>query len=419
MSKQNKTKSIEISYKDIFAPVYWNIWNDIVDCKYDQFWLKGGRGSCKSSFISLVIIIGIMNDPEANAVAFRKVGSDIRDSVFEQILWAIDKLNVGYLWEANKSLLRFKYIPTGQVILCRGLDDPTKVKSIKTRKGYFKYIWYEELAQFSGMEEIRNTGQSIRRGGNVFYTFCSYNPPKSSSSWVNAEASIPFDGRKVYHTTYLDIPREWLGEPFFKEAEALKESNPIAYRHEYLGEVTGTGGSVFPNLEIREITNEEFITFDNFRYGIDWGYKDPNVFIASHYEASTDTIYIFDEIYRRHIVTSKFGELVLEKNTNFEFVWCDPAGATQIQELSIMGVNCQPAKKGKGSIENGIIWLQGRHKIVIDPFRCPNTAREFSEYEYKRDRDGNWTDQFPDKNNHTIDATRYSYEEDSLQTGIF
>ena len=101
--------------------------------------------SCKSSFISLVIVIGMMKDKNANAVVFRKVGSDIRDSVFEQILWAIDKLGVGYLWEPNKSLLRFKYLPTGQVILCRGLDDPTKVKSIKVSKGYFKFIWFTVL----------------------------------------------------------------------------------------------------------------------------------------------------------------------------------------------------------------------------------------------------------------------------------
>ena len=266
-----KTKQ-NIDYKSLFAPVYYQAWNDIVDYKYTEYWFKGGRGSCKSSFISLVLVLGIMNDSQANAVAFRKVGSDIRDSVFEQILWAIDKLGVAYLWEANKSLLRFKYLPTGQVIICRGLDDPTKVKSIKTRRGYFKFTWYEELAQFSGMEEIRNTGQSIRRGGKRFYTFCSYNPPQSASSWVNAEADLCSPNRGVYHSTYMDIPREWLGDQFFADAERLKEENIRAYRNEYLGDVTGTGGSVFCNLTLREISDEEISHFDNQKYGIDWGY---------------------------------------------------------------------------------------------------------------------------------------------------
>ena len=413
-----KTKQ-NIDYKSLFAPVYYQAWNDIVDYKYTEYWFKGGRGSCKSSFISLVLVLGIMNDSQANAVAFRKVGSDIRDSVFEQILWAIDKLGVAYLWEANKSLLRFKYLPTGQVIICRGLDDPTKVKSIKTRRGYFKFTWYEELAQFSGMEEIRNTGQSIRRGGKRFYTFCSYNPPQSASSWVNAEADLCSPNRGVYHSTYMDIPREWLGDQFFADAERLKEENIRAYRNEYLGDVTGTGGSVFCNLTLREISDEEISHFDNQKYGIDWGYKDPNVMSISHYDYEKRIIYIYDQIYKRHLTKRRFGELVLEKNTGYEFVWCDPAEPASIEELSSMGINCQPARKGKDSIRNGIIWLQNLTEIVIDSIRAPDIAREFERYEYKRDRSGDWTDNFSEKNNHGIDATRYAYEEESLQGGLF
>lgn len=410
---------LEINYKDLIAPVYYEAWNDIFDHKYSEYWFKGGRMSCKSSFISLVIVLGIMLDKDANAVCFRKVGSDIRDSVFEQILWAIDKLGVNHLWEPNKSLLRFKYVPTGQVILCRGLDDPTKVKSIKVRRGYFKFTWYEELAQFSGMEEIRNTGQSIRRGGKKFYTFCSFNPPASASSWVNAEADIPMRGRKIYSSTYLDIPKEWLGEQPLAEAEALRLSNPRAYQHEYLGMVTGTGGSVFANLNIREISDEEISHFDHYRYGIDWGYKDPCVFIVSHYDYDHRKIYIFGQIYKKMLQKRKFGEMVLKWEPGYEFVWCDPAEPGSIQELSNMGINCQPAKKGKDSIRNGIIWLQNLDEIVIDPIRCPDVAREFEQYEFKKDREGEWTDNFSEKNNHTIDAVRYAYEEDSINGGLF
>lgn len=410
---------LNIDVEQLFAPVYYPAWNDIVDHKYNEYWFKGGRMSCKSSFISLVIIIGIMNDRDANAVAFRKVGSDLRDSVFEQLSWAIDKLGVRHLWEENKSLMRFKYAPTGQVILCRGLDDPTKIKSIKVRKGYFKYTWYEELAQFSNMEEVRNTGQSIRRGGRVFYTFCSYNPPRSVATWVNEESMRDVPGRKVYESSYLDIPKEWLGEQALFEAEALKESNPLAYRHEYLGEITGTGGSVFANLSIREISDEEISHFDLRRYGIDWGYKDPNVFIACYYDSHRQRLFIFDEIYKRMLRKKQFAEMVLEKETGYDFVWADSSEPASIDEMAQLGINCQPAKKGKDSIRNGIIWLQNLNEIVIDPIRCPNAAREFQIFEYKKDRSGEWTDNFSEKNNHTIDATRYAMEEDSIQGGIF
>ena len=410
---------LNISVKDLFAPCYYEAWNDIVDHKYNEYWFKGGRMSCKSSFISIVIVLGIMQDRNANAIAFRKVGSDLRDSVFEQLSWAIDKLGVRHLWEENKSLMRFRYAPTGQVILCRGLDDPTKIKSIKVRHGYFKYTWYEELAQFANMEEIRNTGQSIRRGGKNFYTFCSYNPPRSVSSWVNASAMEDMAGRKIYHTSYLQIPRDWLGEQALFEAEALKETNPVAYRHEYLGEITGTGGSVFDNLTIREISDEELSHFDTFRYGIDWGYKDPNVFIAGHLDTHRRKLYLFDEIYKRMLRKKRFAEMVLEKNTGYDFVWADPAEPASIDEMCQLGINCQPAKKGKDSIRNGIIWLQNLDEIIIDPVRCPNAAREFQLFEFKKDRNGEWTDNFSEKDNHTIDATRYAVEEDSIQGGIF
>lgn len=412
-------EKLTISYDKLFAPVYYQAWNDIVEGKFSEFWFRGGRGSCKSSFISLVIILGIMTDSEANAVVFRKVGSDIRDSVFEQISWAIDQLGVRHLWEENKSLLRFKYTPTSQWIICRGLDDPTKVKSIKTRHGYFKYIWYEELAQFSNIEEIRSTGQSIRRGGKKFFTFCSYNPPKSASAWVNAEASVPKEGRQIYTTCYLDIPENWLGKQFFLDAEALRLQNEKAYRHEYLGEVTGTGGTVFDNLNIREITDEEMSHFDVMRYGIDWGYKDPCVFIAAYYDHKHSRLYIYDEIYQRGLRKKKFAEMVLEKNTGFEFVWCDSSEPASIDELCTYGINCVAAKKGKDSIRNGTVWLQNLNEIVIDPMRCPNAAREFQQYEYKRSREGFWTDNFSERDNHTIDATRYACEEDSISGGIF
>ena len=415
----SENKELQISYEKLFAPVYYQAWNDIVEGKYREYWFKGGRGSCKSSFISLCIILGLMTDRNANAVVFRKIGSDIRDSVFEQILWAIDQLGVSHLWESNKSLLRFKYLPTGQVILCRGLDDPTKVKSIKTRHGFFKFLWYEELAQFNGMEEIRNTGQSIRRGGNKFYTFCSYNPPQSQTAWVNAEASVPSEGRHVYESTYLDIPRDWLGEQFFLDAEDLKQTNLRAYEHEYLGKVIGTGGTVFDNLTVREISDEELSHFDVMRYGIDWGYKDPCVFIAAHFDYKHSKLYIYDEIYQRGIRKKKFGELVLAKNTGYEFVFCDSSEPASIDELCQLGINCQPVKKGKDSIRNGTVWLQNLNEIVIDPMRCPNAAREFQQYEYKRDRQGIWTDNFSEKDNHTIDATRYACEEDSTSGGIF
>ena len=238
---------------DIIAPSFYDLHYDITDGKYTHYWLKGGRGSTKSSFISVEIILGMMQNPEANAVAIRKVGLYLKDSVYEQLVWAIEKLGVSHLWKQKLSPLELIYIPTGQRILFRGADKPQKLKSTKVSKGYIRYIWYEETAEFNGMEEIRTINQSLMRGGNDFNVFYSYNPPKSQRNWVNKEVLTEQEGKIVHHSTYLTVPIKWLGEKFFKEAEHLKATKPENYNHEYLGEVTGTGGTVFTNITQRDI----------------------------------------------------------------------------------------------------------------------------------------------------------------------
>jgi PBSX family phage terminase large subunit len=115
----------------------------------------------------------MMKDPMANTVVLRKVKDTLKDSVFEQLQWAIDALKVGNYWDAKHSPLELTYKPTGQKIIFRGADKPKKIKSIKFSKGYCKFIWYEELDEFSGMAEIRNINQSLMRGGPEYFAFYS------------------------------------------------------------------------------------------------------------------------------------------------------------------------------------------------------------------------------------------------------
>lgn len=261
-----------IKLRDIIIPAYYEAHKDIKERKHTHYWFKGGRGSTKSSFISIEIIYNIIKDSECNAICFRKIGKDIEESVYNQILWAIDILGVNQYFKAYKSPYRIIYLPTGQVITFRGLDDATKTKSIKLKNGYYKISWFEELDEFAGLEEIRKAEQSIMRGGNEFIAFKSYNPPQNVNSWVNKEVQHDRADRLIIHNSYLDVPPEWLGEQFFIEAEYLKKLNELSYRHEYLGEVTGTGGLIFQNAKDIRLTDEEIKRFDNVREGIDWGF---------------------------------------------------------------------------------------------------------------------------------------------------
>lgn len=401
---------------ELIAPSFYEVHKDIKANKHTHYWLYGGRGSTKSSFISVEIILGMMKDKEASAVVLRKVSDKIQDSVYAQLMWAIEMLGVTDYWTAKIQPLKLVYKPTGQEIIFRGSnnqDDYKKIKSIKARNGYFKYLWYEELDEFNGMEEIRSINQSVLRGGSVFKVFYSFNPPKSANNWVNAEV-LDNSNKYLHKSSYLDVPKEWLGDLFIMEAEHLKKTNELAYRNEYLGEITGTGGAVFTNLEIREITKEELETFDNIKAGIDWGYAvDPSVYTENYYDKTRKRLYIFTEIYKAGMSNQVFKDEITKKRISEIIpITCDSAEPRSIAEMKSYGLKVYGAKKGKDSIEYGIKWLQDLEKIVIDIKRCPNTVKEFSTYEYQKDRYGNFKASFPDENNHTIDATRYSREDE-------
>lgn len=399
----------------VIAPAFYGLHQKIKGEQHTHYWLSGGRGSCKSSTASAEIILGMMRHPEANAVALRKVGNNLKDSVYEQLVWAIEKLGVAHLWDCKVSPLVLTYRPTGQKILFRGADKPRKIKSTKVSHGYIRYIWYEEVDEFGGMAELRVINQSLMRGGSKFDVFYTYNPPKSVASWVNmAQAE---EGQRpdtiVHHSTYLSAPSEWLGEQFIAEAEHLKTHKPELYLHEYLGEVTGTGGEVFDNVVQRQITDGEISRFDRIRRGIDFGYAtDPFVYGEMQYDRKHRRLYIFREIYAIRLSNRAAVSRIRGMSPHPGVIAADSAEPKSIAEMQELGLTVIGSRKGPDSVEYGIKFLQDLEEIVIDPVRCPNAAREFSSYELEKDRFDNFIPRYPDKNNHTIDMVRYALEED-------
>lgn len=399
--------SQEISVKEIIAPGFQPVFWKIMEHCYTHYWLGGGRGSTKSSFIGIVIILLIITNPRVHALVMRKIGNTLRDSVFAQMIWAIDVLGLTDKFKVKVAPMEITYKATGQKVLFRGADDKTKIKSIKIPFGYIGIGWYEELDQFSEMDEIRSINQSVMRGGEKFWMFYSFNPPKSRDNWVNIEKIQERPDRLYHHSTYLDVPAEWIGQQFIYEAEILKQQKPDLYEHEYLGIATGTGGSVFENLQEREITEEEISGFDRLYYGVDYGFAvDPFAWCKLHFDAKRRILYVLDEIYELKLSNRKATELMKQKHTGH--IFADSADSKSIAEMKSLGLWIDPAKKGPDSVEYGIKWLQDLETIVIDKRRTPNAYREFSLYEYEQNRDGEFISAYPDKNNHYIDACRYA-----------
>lgn len=402
---------MQVNVASSISPSFDGVFYDIQEHKYTHYWLAGGRGSTKSSFIGLTIPLLLMQNPNCHIVVLRKVRNTVKNSVFPQIQWGIDTLQMTGKFRAITSPHEITYTLTGQKILFFGLDDPAKVKSIKLPFGYVGIVWFEELDQFSGMEEIRNVLQSLLRGGEKYWVFCTYNPPKSRNNWVNEEIIQARPDRLVHHSTYLDVPREWLGEQFFLEADTLKNKNELLYRHEYLGEVTGTGGAVFDNVEDMAMSDERVGNFDRLYYGLDFGFAvDPLAFVAIHYDKKKEEVYIFDELYRQKLTNDRTGKWLKRKYPTAMLI-ADSAEPKSIAELRSMGVNVRGARKGRDSVDYGIKWLQSRRTIYIDKRRCPNAYREFVTYEYERNREGQFISAYPDKNNHAIDAVRYGLDD--------
>lgn len=416
--KKEKGNEINISIpaKDI-AKSFIDVNRSIDNRKYREYYFEGGRGSTKSSFISEKIIEILENNPRMCAVVLRKVKDTLKDSVYSQLEWAIDTLSETYVglkdrWKLTKSPLEITNTVTGQKIYFRGADDYGKIKSLKPPKGmYIGITWYEEYDQFAGMEEIRKINQSLIRGGEDFIQFYSYNTPASSMHFVNVEKIIPKETRLVHLSDYRDVPKEWLGQAFIDEAEYLLSVNERLYQNEYLGLMTGTGGLVFENIELREITDKEIENYDYTYQGIDFGwFPDPLAWTKMCYNPSNRTLYIFDEYVVNKMSNADVWTNLKELKgvVESDMIIADSAEPKSIGDFRGYGSMMRGAEKGPESVKYSMKWLSALTKIVIDPKRCPISSQEFSTYEYDKDKDGNYISGYVDANNHCIDSVRYA-----------
>lgn len=406
------------SIADTFHPVV----RDIRNKKHREYVFKGGRGSTKSSCGTEIPYELLLNNPNIHALAVRQVANTLRDSIYAQFKWSANEqaknpmFNINN-WDFGLSPLEITYKPTGQKIYFRGADDPGKIKSIKVPFGYIGILIFEELDQLGGEEPVRKIEQSAIRGGEEAWIFKFFNPPISKSNWANAYVAKPKDSMLVHHSTYLDVPPEWLGKPFIEEAEHLKEVNPDAYKHEYLGEPIGIGTEIFKFLEIRTITDEEIACQERIYQGQDWGWDpDPKAFVRCSYSHATEKIMLIDEMGGPLISVANMAEKIKTAGYDDYMIYCGADEKEHIVDFRDAGLPARMANVGPGSVRRTFEWLQCR-TIIIDPARTPKAYKEFTEYEHDVDKNGEVIDSYPDHDNHYIDAVRYATSPLSMRRG--
>jgi len=441
----------------LLGKAYVDIYRDIIERKHRFYDFKGGRGSLKSSFCALVMIDEIMRNKNICGIALRQVKETLADSVYAQLVWAIDKLGFTKYFKCTTSQpMQIKRIDTGQTIYFRGCGEPVKIKSIRPPKGmHIGVVWFEEKDQLKGLEAVRNIQQSVMRGGDDIIVLSSYNTPLSRRHFLNRleEQSPlpPFNkggltgagtgvltgagtrtDKIIHHSFYYDVPREWLGQPFIDEAEYLKEINEKAYRHEYLGEAVGEGGNVFENVTVKRFEADDYAKIreaERFYFGVDWGYyPDPWAYVKCCFIKKERRLYIIDEAVAYKKSNRETAEILIKDKGLYrdDMVICDSSEPKSVTDYISFGLYARGAEKGSishnnksgglsggngsggGSVGYSMRWLQGLNGIIIDARKCPNAAKEFGEYEYERDADGEIISGYPDKNNHFIDAVRYA-----------
>lgn len=399
--------------------------------KHLRYVLKGGRGSGKSFIIPMRIMLDIMEYP-VSALGVRKVQNTILKSVYANFKGAANAMGVRHLFRFVDSKLEITYKPRGNKIYFAGADDSDKIKSIKDADFPLAIMWIEELAEFKNEDEVTTIENSVLREeleGKIasfsmrkrvypfdYSFYYSYNPPKRRQSWVNKKYESSFIDANTYvdHSTYLGNP--YLSKKFIEEAENVKKNKPMKYRWEYLGEAIGSGIVPFDNLQIESgsITDEMVANFDNIRQGLDYGYAtDPLAFVRWHYDKKRNCIYAIDELYEVKCSNRRAAQWIKSNKYHYQDIIAEvepKSNAEMRNEHDISKI--RQVTKGPDSVEYGEKWLDDLDAIYIDPLRTPNIAKEFENIDYQTDRDGNPKPRLEDKDNHTIDATRYAFNDD-------
>lgn len=411
--------------ESLLVPVQYGPWNDFVSGRARELWLKGGRGSIKSTLASYLVAASVMANRNMSAMVLRKHGEDLKSSVYPQICKAIERIDALDPSQGILKRWRFRTSPMDMTfdgrrsIIFHGLDDPRKRKSETPPHGYFGCLWLEELDEFSGMGELSSLRKSVLRGGPIGQSIYTFNPPESTAAWVNAEAQKSKPGRFVYHSTYLDVAAyhpEWLGDTFLRDAEELRRTDERRYRWELLGESVGAGGEIFTNVCQGEVTDAMIARFRErgmARWGMDFGFtNDPTVLVECAYDAAAKTLYVYGEWRKYGQFTDQIFEEIERRGLLGEVIVADSAEGRVIGELNYRGAKVRPCwKSPKGWREDGIRFLRSRLRIVIDSRRAPGAWDEFRLWEFGRYGNGTLRTEYPDGNDHAIDAVRYALED--------
>lgn len=426
-------QSANISLRETVGKGYKIFW----DFKGRYRVCKGSRASKKSKTTALWYIVNMMKYPHANTLVIRKTFRTLKDSCFAELKWAIDRLGVNSFWKITESPLEMVYIPTGQKICFRGLDDPLKVTSITVNVGCLCWLWLEEAYEISKESDFDVIDESIRGqvSGGLFKQITLTFNPWNEHHWIkkrffdiNANESIVLEFEKGTIKRFLDesgekvdtiamttnyLCNEWLDKSDLATFNRMKKQNPRRYRVAGLGEWGIVEGLVFENWkeEAFDLDKVKKVKGIKSAFGLDYGYtNDPTALFCGLIDLKDKVIYVFDEFYKKGMSNEAIAEEIKKTGYRKEIICADssePKSNDRLRELGIS--NIKPARKGKDSVRSGIDFIQD-FIIIIHP-KCVNFLMEISNYTWDEDKFGKKLNKPVGDYNHLMDALRYAMED--------
>ncbi len=390
---------------------------DIVGKGYGAFWrskhryraVKGSRGSKKSKTEALNIVYNTMKHPQANTLVVRRNFRTLKDSCYSDLLWATERLGVSHLWKGTTNPLELTYIPTGQKILFRGLDDGLKITSISVPKGVLCWVWIEEAYEITSEADFNKLDMSIRGempAGLWKQITLTFNP-WSANSWLK-KRFFDTESDLIFKATTTYMCNEWLDEADLRLFEEMKTNNPRRYQIEGLGEWGISENLIYEKVEYKDFEVDSIRSLPGIiaAFGLDFGFTDPTAFICMLVDNKNKIIYIFDEWYKTGATNAQIAEQIKAMGFAGQRIICDSAEPKSIAELQDHGIrNAEASRKGSDSVLHGIQQIQN-YTIIVHT-KCINFYREICNYCWAKDKFDKPIDKPEHEFSHGMDGMRY------------
>lgn len=390
---------------------------------------KGSRGSKKSSttalkFAYMIPYYFFRYGVKPNLLVIRRYMNTQWNSTRAQLIWAINRLGMGAMWKVPRSEHNMTFLPSGQQVIFRGLDDPQSITSITVADGHLCWVWIEEAFQVTSEDDFNKLDMSIRGKlpDVLFNQFILTFNPWSDRHWMKKRFFDEPDENTLAMTTNY-MMNEFLSEQDKRLYEIMRERNPRRYRIEGLGEWGVAEGLIFENwsemeFDVRELLDKHKCERDSRGLpnlvpcnGIDFGYNDPTAFVAAYADKRRYKIYVYYEYYERQMENRKIANALIGAGFGRSPILADSEDPRTINELRLLGLyGIKGAKKGRGSVVGGIQKLQD-YEIVVHP-KCVHTIEALNNYAWRKDK---MTDKITNEPEHDFshipDALRYGCED--------